>query len=108
MLLITPTFTNQVNACNDFQPLSGDTYLQAITRDKIVRPDSSYGLNQKSDFSVDSANGFRSTNKIDRNSLKRTSTILVHSNLKNKKQSQYSMSIIDDKKGNQIPIKIEK
>lgn len=85
MLLITPTLTNQVNACNDFQSLSNDTYMQAITRDKIARPDSSYGLNQKSDFSVDSANGIRSNNKNDRLSLKRTSTILVQSNIKNKK-----------------------
>jgi hypothetical protein len=84
---LTPTLTNQVNACNDFEPMSNDTYMQAISRDKIARPDSSYDFNHKSDLSVDSANGFKSSSKIDRIALKRTSTIFVHSNLKNKKHS---------------------
>jgi hypothetical protein len=84
---LTPTLTNQVNACNDFEPMSNDTYMQAISRDKIARLDSSYDFNHKSDLSVDSANGFKSSSKIDRIALKRTSTIFVHSNMKNKKQS---------------------
>lgn len=87
--------------------MSNDTYMQAISRDRIARPDSSYGFNQKSDFSIDSANGFKSSGKIDRIALRRTSTIFVHSNLKNKKQSLYNIQI-DDKKGNQIPLKLEK
>jgi len=40
--------------------------MQAITKEKNFRPDSSYGLNQKSDFSVDSAQGIRSNNKLKR------------------------------------------
>ena len=85
--IISPILTNQVQACNDFEPLSNDTYKQAIAIDKIPRPESSCGLNQKSDFSVDSANGFRSSNKLERVPIKRASTIYVQSNAKNKKQN---------------------